>query len=83
MKTLIFLISLVTVVSCQTSKITITQPVVQNQVVRDTTYISDQKALSNWLRSQTQEVRDDFRRDFVFSAGEVKSLVDTLKSVKQ
>jgi hypothetical protein len=83
MKTLFFLISLLTVVSCQTSKMVVTQPVVQCQVVRDTTYISDQKALSNWLRSQTQEVRDDFKRDFVFSEEEVKNLVDTLKSVKQ
>ena len=42
------------------SKMVVNPPVVKNQVVRDTTYISEQKELSNWLRSQTQQVRDDF-----------------------
>jgi len=52
----------------------------QSKVFRDTTQISDQKALSNWLRSQPQQVRDDFKRDFTFSGEQIKQLVDTLKS---
>ena len=55
-------------------------PVVKNQVVRDTTYISEQKELSNWLRSQTQQVRDDFKRDFTFSGQQIKEIVDKLKN---
>jgi len=83
MKIIFFLLGLLSVVSCQTSKMVVNPPVVQKQVVSDTTYISEQRALSNWLRSQTQEVRDDFKRDFVYTSEEIKGLVDTLKIVKQ
>ena len=78
MKTIFFLIGLLSVVSCQTSKMVVNPPVVKNQVVRDTTYISEQKELSNWLRSQTQQVRDDFKRDFTFSGQQIKEIVDKL-----
>jgi hypothetical protein len=80
MKTIFFLIGLLSVVSCQTSKMVVNPPVVKNQVVRDTTYISEQKELSNWLRSQTQQVRDDFKRDFTFSGQQIKEIVDKLKN---
>jgi len=80
MKTIIFLISLLTVVSCQTSKTVMSQPVVQNQVVRNTVQISDQEALANWLLTQPQQVRDDFKRDFTFSGKQIKQFVDTLKN---
>jgi len=80
MKTIFFLISLLTVVSCQTSKMVVNPPVVQKQVIRDTTQISEQEALANWLMSQTQQVRDDFKKDFTFSGSEIKQFVDTLKS---
>ena len=76
MKTIFFLIGLLSVVSCQTTKMVVNPPVVKNQVVRDTTYISEQKELSNWLRSQTQQVRDDFKRDFTFSGQQIKEIVD-------
>ena len=80
MKTIFFLIGLLSVVSCQTSKMVVNPPVVKNQVVRDTTYISEQKELSNWLRSQSQQVRDDFKRDFTFSGQQIKEIVDKLKN---
>jgi len=56
------------------------QPVVQNQVVRNTVQISDQEALANWLLTQPQQVRDDFKRDFTFSGKQIKQFVDTLKN---
>jgi hypothetical protein len=83
MKTIFFLIGLLSVVSCQTSKMVVSPPVVQKQVVRDTTYISEQDALGYWLLSQSQQVRDDFKKDFTFSGKQVKEFVDTLKTIKQ
>ena len=80
MKTIIFLIGLLSVVSCQTSKMVYTQPITQNKVVKDTVHISEQEALANWLLSQPQQVRDDFKRDFTFSGKQVKQFVDTLKN---
>jgi hypothetical protein len=83
MKTIIFLIGLLSVVSCQTSKMVVNPPVVQKQIVCDTTYISEQDALGYWLLSQSQQVRDDFKKDFTFSGKQVKEFVDTLKTIKQ
>jgi hypothetical protein len=80
MKTIIFLFGLLTVVSCQTSKTVVCQPMVQTQVVKDTIHISEQEALANWLLSQPQQVRDDFKRDFTFSGKQIKQFVDTLKN---
>jgi hypothetical protein len=74
MKTIFFLIVLFTIASCQTPKM-----VVQTQVVKDVTYISEQDALGYWLLSQPQQVRDDFKKDFTFSGEQIKEIVDTLK----
>ena len=80
MKTLIFIFSLLFLVNCQTAK-KIEKPLaIQNNVVRDTNYISEQEALGAWLMSQPQQVRDDFKRDFVFSGDQIKQLVDPLKN---
>jgi hypothetical protein len=38
-----------------------------------------QRELARWLMSQPQEVRDEFKRDFVFSKGQIDSLVNSLK----
>jgi hypothetical protein len=35
--------------------------------------------LGIWLESQTKEVRDDFKRNFIFSGEQIKKLVDSLK----
>jgi uncharacterized protein (TIGR02145 family) len=83
MKTLIFIFSLLFLVNCQTAK-KIEKPLaIQNNVVRDTNYISEQEALGAWLMSQPQQVRDDFKRDFVFSGDQIKQLVDSLKGTVQ
>jgi len=74
MKTIFFLIVLFRIASCQTPKM-----VVQTQVVKDVTYISEQDALGYWLLSQPQQVRDDFKKDFTFSGEQIKEIVDTLK----
>jgi hypothetical protein len=74
MKTIFLLIVLFTIASCQTPKM-----VVQTQVVKDVTYISEQDALGYWLLSQPQQVRDDFKKDFTFSGEQIKEIVDTLK----
>jgi hypothetical protein len=74
MKTIFFLIVLLTITSCQTPKM-----VVQTQVVKNTTYISEQDALGYWLLSQSQQVRDDFKKDFTFSGEQIKEFVDTIK----
>ncbi len=54
----------------------------QDQVKIDTSNISEQDALGYWLLSQPEQVRLDFKRDFTFSAQEIKALVDTLKIIK-
>jgi uncharacterized protein (TIGR02145 family) len=83
MKAFILVFSLIFIINCQTAK-KIKKPLAtQSDVFRDTTKISDQKALSNWLRSQPQQVRDDFKRDFIFSYEQIKQLVDTIKSKVQ
>lgn len=74
MKTIFLLIVLFAIASCQTPKM-----VVQTQVVKETTYISEQDALGYWLLSQPQQVRDDFKKDFTFSGEQIKEFVDTLK----
>jgi hypothetical protein len=79
MKTIFFLIVLFTIVGCQTPKMAVTKSVTQTQVVKDTTYISEQDALGYWLLSQPQQVRDDFKKDFTFSGEQIKEFVDTLK----
>ena len=83
MKTFIFVCSLFFLVNCNTAK-KIEKPLAtQNKIVRDTNYISEQNALGIWLMSQPQQVRDDFKRDFVFSGDQIKQLVDSLKSKAQ
>lgn len=52
----------------------------QNQLPIDTNDISEQNALGIWLMSQSQQVRDDFKRDFTFSGQDIKALVDSLKA---
>lgn len=79
MKTLILLLTLFTVVSCQTTKTFTTYPITQNKIVKDTVHISEQEALANWLMSQPQEVVDDFKKDFTFSGNQIKEFIDTLK----
>jgi hypothetical protein len=79
MKTIFLLIVLFVIASCQTPKMMVTQSEVQTQVVKDTTYISEQDALGYWLLSQSQQVRDDFKKDFTFSGEQIKEFVDTLK----
>jgi hypothetical protein len=74
MKTISFLIGLLTITSCQTPKM-----VVQTKVVKNTTYISEQDALGYWLLSQSQQVRDDFKKDFTFSGEQIKEFVDTIQ----
>ena len=74
MKTIFFLIVLLTITSCQTPKM-----LVQTQVVKKTTYISEQDALGYWLLSQSQQVRDDFKKDFTFSGEQIKEFVDTIQ----
>jgi hypothetical protein len=79
MKTIFLLIVLFVIASCQTPKMMVTQSESQTQVVKDTTYISEQDALGYWLLSQSQQVRDDFKKDFTFSGEQIKEFVDTLK----
>lgn len=79
MKTIFVLIVLFTIVGCQTPKMVVTQSVKQTQVVKDTTYISEQRELGYWLLGQSQQVRDDFKKDFTFSGEQIKEFVDTLK----
>jgi hypothetical protein len=57
----------------------VSQSVKQTQVVKDTTYISEQRELGYWLLGQSQQVRDDFKKDFTFSGEQIKEFVDTLK----
>ena len=38
-----------------------------------------QRELAKWLMSQPQEVRDEFKRDYVFTQEEIDSLVNSLK----
>lgn len=52
----------------------------QNQLPIDTNDISEQNSLGIWLMSQSQQVRDDFKRDFTFSGQDIKALVDSLKA---
>ena len=79
MKTFIFVFSLTFLLNCQTAK-RIEKPLAtQYKVVNDTHYISEQNTLGIWLMSQSQEVRDDFKRDFTFSCAQIKQLIDTLK----
>ena len=83
MKAFIFIFGFVFLLSCQANKAGTNSIKSKKQLVSDTTQISDQKALSNWLRSQPQQVRDDFKRDFTFSGEQIKQLVDTLKNKVQ
>lgn len=55
----------------------------ENQVSIDTSWKSDQKALADWLESQTQEVRDAFKRDFTFSKQAIDSLGGTIQDTIQ
>jgi len=41
--------------------------------------MDSQRALALWLKSQPQEVRDAFKRDFLFSEEEIKNLTDSLR----
>jgi len=79
-KAFIFIFGFGFLLSCQANKAGMNSIKSKKQLVSDTTQISDQKALSNWLRGQPQQVRDDFKRDFTFSGEQIKQLVDTLKS---
>ena len=79
-KAFIFIFGFVFLLSCQANKVGTNSIKSKKQLVSDTTQISDQKALSNWLRSQPQQVRDDFKRDFTFSGEQIKQLVESLKS---
>lgn len=79
MKTISVLIVLFTIVGCQTPNMVVSQSVKQTQVVKDTTYISEQRELGYWLLGQSQQVRDDFKKDFTFSGEQIKEFVDTLK----
>lgn len=83
MKTISILIVLFTIFGCQTPKMVISQSVKETQVVKDTTYISEQDALGYWLLGQPQQVRDDFKKDFTFSGEQIKEFVDTLKNIKK
>jgi len=79
-KAFIFIFGFVFLLSCQANKAGTNSIKSKKQLVSDTAQISDQKALSNWLRSQPQKVRDDFKRDFTFSGEQIKQLVESLKS---
>lgn len=79
MKTIFVLIVLFTIFGCQTPKMVVSQSVKQTQIVKDTTYISEQRELGYWLLGQSQQVRDDFKKDFTFSGEQIKEFVDTLK----
>ncbi len=71
---------LILLANCQSSKNLDIPATTQKIEQVDSTWISDQKALAEWLMSQSQQVRDDFKRDFVFSGEQLKQLVDTLKN---
>ncbi len=79
MKNIVYLSVLFSVFSCQKSIWLDSPDSTQNEVYKDTDYISEQDALGYWLLSQPEQVRLDFKRDFTFSAKEIKSFVDTLK----
>lgn len=80
MKVFIFIFGFVFLLSCKANKVVTNSIKQQNQVFRNTKYISEQDALGTWLLNQPQQVRDDFKRDFTFSGEQIKQLVDTLKS---
>ncbi len=64
-------------ISCQAPyKIPTSQ--VSESNAQDTSWENDQRALHYWLISQPQEVRDAFKRDFVFTKQAIDSLRDTL-----
>jgi hypothetical protein len=79
MKKIVLFISLFTICSCQKSTWMIPLDTTQKEVVKDTNFISEQNALGYWLLSQSQQVRDDFKRDFTFSGKEIQVFVDSLK----
>jgi hypothetical protein len=79
MKTILFLFSFFLLMSCQKSNWLDFPDYSKNDVVVDTSYISEQEALGYWLLSQPEQVRLDFKRDFTFSGQEIKALVDSLK----
>jgi hypothetical protein len=80
MKTIVLFVSLCMIFSCQKSNWMIPSETTQNQLPIDTNDISEQNALGIWLMSQSQQVRDDFKRDFTFSGQDIKALVDSLKA---
>jgi hypothetical protein len=79
MKMLVLFISLIIICSCQKSIWMTPSTTTQNQLPKEMNYLSEQDALGNWLLSQSQQVRDDFKKDFTFSAKEIKEYVDSLK----
>jgi hypothetical protein len=64
--------------SCQAPLKISTSQVTQSNT-QDTSWANDQRELHYWLMSQTQEVRDSFRREFTFSGQEIENLIDSLK----
>jgi hypothetical protein len=65
--------------SCQKSTWMTPSTTTQNHLPKEMNYLSEQEALGYWLLSQSQQVRDDFKKDFTFSGKEIKEYVDSLK----
>jgi hypothetical protein len=65
-------------ISCQAPHKIPTSQVSQSNT-QDTSWANDQRELHYWLMTQTQEVRDSFRREFTFSGQEIENLIDSLK----
>ncbi len=92
MKTIIFLIGLITVVSCQTTKVAVS-PSIKNYTAVVTPsnnkpieyYDSirireEEKELYEFLKNQPKEVLEDFKRDFVLMPDQYVRFVDSLKT---
>ena len=79
MKILVLFISLFIICSCQKSNWMTPSITTQNHLPKEMNYLSEQEALGYWLLSQSQQVRDDFKKDFTFSGKEIKEYVDSLK----
>lgn len=79
MKTIIFLIGLLAMVSCQTTKMVVPPMNHQSKTTQVPTHVSEQRMLAHWLMGQPQEVVDEFKKDFTFSGKEVGQFIDTLR----
>jgi len=94
MKVLFFLISVITLVGCHSSKVAVIPQRKYNSVVvtsskykpreyYDSLKIrAEELELYEFLKNQPKEILEDFKRDFVLMPDQYKRFIDSIKVIK-